>query len=80
VTRVRAGVAVMATALPVWLWGRWAAPHVLALVKEVQRWGVVAPMAFVLLYAGSVVALISASLLTIAGGALLLRWQHRPPF
>ena len=68
--RVRAGAAAIAFALLVWLGGRWAGPRLLGPVAEVQRWGIVAPVAFVLLYAASVVALVPASLLTIAGGAI----------
>ena len=42
----------------------------LGLIGATQQWGVVAPIAFVLLYAASVVVLIPASVLTVAGGAL----------
>ena len=50
--------------------GRWAGPRMLGLIADVQRWGFIAPVAFMVLYALSVVALIPASLLTMAGGAL----------
>lgn len=42
----------------------------LGLIADVQRWGIAAPVVFVLLYALSVVALIPASVLTMAGGAV----------
>jgi uncharacterized membrane protein YdjX (TVP38/TMEM64 family) len=60
----------IAVALVISLSGRWAAPHMLGLVRDVRHWGVIAPIVFVLLYAASVVAFVPASLLTIAGGAL----------
>lgn len=69
-TRFRAGTTTIAIALLVMLSGRWAAPHMLGLLRDVRHWGVIAPIAFVVLYAASVVAFIPASLLTIAGGAL----------
>jgi uncharacterized membrane protein YdjX (TVP38/TMEM64 family) len=70
VNRVRAGVAAIVIAVLGSLGGRWAAPHLLGLLRDVRHWGAIAPVVFVLLYAVSVVALVPASLLTIAGGAL----------
>src|SRR3954453_18326450 len=60
----------MAIALCVSFAGRWAAPQLLGVLSDVQRWGLIAPLVFVSLYAISVVALVPASLLTVVGGAL----------
>jgi uncharacterized membrane protein YdjX (TVP38/TMEM64 family) len=70
VIRVRAAIAAIAIALLIWTGGRWAGPRMLGLIEEVHRWGIIAPVAFILLYAVSVVALVPASLLTMAGGAI----------
>jgi len=67
---LRAAAAAIAIALLVWMGGRWAGPWMLGLIADVQRWGIAAPVVFVLLYALSVVALIPASVLTMAGGAV----------
>ena len=69
-TRLRAAVVAIGIAFLIWLGGQWAAPRMLGLVAHVHEWGVIAPIFFLLLYAASVVALVPASLLTIAGGAL----------
>ncbi len=50
--------------------GHEAAPHLATLVEDARALGPAAPAAFVLIYALAVVALIPASLLTIAGGAV----------
>ena len=68
--RFRAGVAAVAVALLIWLGGRWAGPRMLGVMVDVRQWGLVAPVAFMLLYAVAVVALIPASVLTMAGGAV----------
>jgi uncharacterized membrane protein YdjX (TVP38/TMEM64 family) len=70
VIRFRAGVAAVAVALLIWLGGRWAGPRMLGVMVDVRQWGLVAPVAFMLLYAVSVVALVPASVLTMAGGAV----------
>lgn len=57
-------------ALVLWWAGREVAPHVLGVVARIQGLGAAAPVAFILIYAVAVVALIPASLLTIAGGAV----------
>jgi uncharacterized membrane protein YdjX (TVP38/TMEM64 family) len=60
----------VAVALLLWWVGRSLAPRLLNLVANVQGVGPAAPAAFILIYAFAVVALIPASLLTIAGGAV----------
>jgi len=70
VIRFRAAVAAIAVALLIWLGGRWAGPRMLGVIVDVRQWGLVAPVAFMLLYALSVVALVPASVLTMAGGAV----------
>jgi uncharacterized membrane protein YdjX (TVP38/TMEM64 family) len=57
-------------ALLLWWVGRSLAPRLLSAVAHVQSVGPAAPIAFILIYAFAVVALIPASLLTIAGGAV----------
>jgi len=42
----------------------------LGVIGDVRQWGLAAPVAFMLLYAVSVVALVPASVLTMAGGAV----------
>ena len=68
--RFRAAVGAIAVALLIWLGGRWAGPRMLGVIVDVRQWGLVAPVAFMLLYAVSVVALVPASVLTMAGGAV----------
>jgi len=70
VIRYRAAVAAIAVGLLVWLSGRWAGPRMLGLIVDVRQWGFVAPVVFMLLYAVAVVALVPASVLTMAGGAV----------
>jgi uncharacterized membrane protein YdjX (TVP38/TMEM64 family) len=70
VIRFRAAVGAIAVALLIWLGGRWAGPRMLGVIVDVRHWGLVAPLAFMLLYAVSVVALVPASVLTMAGGAV----------
>jgi uncharacterized membrane protein YdjX (TVP38/TMEM64 family) len=70
VIRFRAAVGAIAVALLIWLGGRWAGPHMLGVLVDVRQWGLVAPVAFMLLYAVSVVALVPASVMTMAGGAI----------
>ena len=60
----------MGVALLLWWVGRSLAPRLLTLVAHIQGVGPAAPVAFILVYAFAVVALIPASLLTIAGGAV----------
>ena len=68
--RFRAAVGAIAVALLIWLGGRWAGPRMLGVIVDVRQWGLVAPVAFILLYAVAVVALVPASVLTMAGGAV----------
>jgi uncharacterized membrane protein YdjX (TVP38/TMEM64 family) len=60
----------VAVALVLWWAGRSLAPRLLSAVAHIQSVGPAAPIAFILIYAFAVVALIPASLLTIAGGAV----------
>jgi uncharacterized membrane protein YdjX (TVP38/TMEM64 family) len=53
-----------------WWAGRSVAPALLSTVAHIQSVGPAAPVAVILVYAFAVVALIPASLLTIAGGAV----------
>jgi uncharacterized membrane protein YdjX (TVP38/TMEM64 family) len=68
--RVWLTLAIVAAVALVWWGGRTIAPHLLPLTAEIRALGPVAPALFVLTYAVAVVALIPASLLTIAGGAV----------
>jgi uncharacterized membrane protein YdjX (TVP38/TMEM64 family) len=54
----------------VWWVGRSLSPGLLRIVAHIQNVGPAAPAAFIAIYALAVVALIPASLLTIAGGAV----------
>ncbi|HEX3646147.1 MAG TPA: TVP38/TMEM64 family protein [Vicinamibacterales bacterium] len=60
----------MAVVLLLWWAGRSLAPRLLSAVADIQSVGPAAPIAFIAIYAFAVVALIPASLLTIAGGAV----------
>ena len=60
----------MAVGVLLWWVGRSLAPRLLGIVAHIQSLGPAAPIAFILIYAFAVVALIPASLLTIAGGAV----------
>ena len=60
----------MVVGLLLWWTGRSLAPRLLSTVAHIQSVGPAAPIAFILIYALAVVALIPASLLTIAGGAV----------
>jgi uncharacterized membrane protein YdjX (TVP38/TMEM64 family) len=60
----------VAGGLGLWWLGRSLAPRLLSIVAHIQSVGPAAPIAFIAIYALAVVALIPASLLTIAGGAL----------
>jgi uncharacterized membrane protein YdjX (TVP38/TMEM64 family) len=68
--RVRVTAAIVAVGLLLWWAGRSLAPYLLGVVAHIQNVGPAAPIAFILIYALAVVALIPASLLTIAGGAV----------
>jgi uncharacterized membrane protein YdjX (TVP38/TMEM64 family) len=68
--RIRWGAAVAIVLLVVWWTGREIAPRLLGIVARIHDLGAIAPIAFVLVYSAAVVALIPASLLTIAGGAV----------
>jgi uncharacterized membrane protein YdjX (TVP38/TMEM64 family) len=70
VRRVRSTVAVLAIAIALWWAGRELAPRLLTIIAGIRGMHAAAPVAFVLIYAVAVVALIPASLLTIAGGAV----------
>jgi uncharacterized membrane protein YdjX (TVP38/TMEM64 family) len=67
---MRSGAAVAIAMLIVWWAGREIAPRLLGIVARIHDLGAIAPVAFVLVYAVAVVALIPASLLTIAAGAV----------
>lgn len=56
--------------LLLWWAGRSLSPGLLRIVAQIQGFGPAAPGVFILIYALAVVALIPASLLTIAGGAV----------
>jgi len=60
----------VAVGVLLWWVGRSLAPRLLGIVAHIQSLGPAAPIAFILIYAFAVVALIPASLLTIAGGAV----------
>jgi uncharacterized membrane protein YdjX (TVP38/TMEM64 family) len=62
--------AIVAVALLLWWAGRSLAPRLLNIVAHIQSLGPAAPIAFIAIYTFAVVALIPASLLTIAGGAV----------
>jgi uncharacterized membrane protein YdjX (TVP38/TMEM64 family) len=68
--RVRLTAAILAVALAVWWAGREVAPRLLTILADIRGMGAAAPVAFIVIYAVAVVALIPASLLTIAGGAV----------
>jgi uncharacterized membrane protein YdjX (TVP38/TMEM64 family) len=68
--RVRVIAAIAVAGLLVWWAGRSLAPRVLTILAHIQSFGPAAPIAFIAIYAFAVVALIPASLLTIAGGAV----------
>jgi uncharacterized membrane protein YdjX (TVP38/TMEM64 family) len=68
--RIQVGAAAIAGALIVWWSGRSLAPKLLTLLAHINELGAAAPAAFICLYSLAVVALIPASLLTIAGGAV----------
>jgi len=68
--RLRALSIVIAALLIAWLGGQRLAPKLLDFVAHVHSYGAVAPLAFVLVYAAAVVALIPGSILTVAGGAV----------
>ena len=68
--RVRVTAAIVAVGLLLWWAGRSLAPRLLSIVAHIQTLGPAAPIAFIGIYAFAVVALIPASLLTIAGGAV----------
>ena len=68
--RVRISAAIVAVGVLLWWAGRSLAPRLLSIVAHIQGLGSAAPVAFILIYAFAVVALIPASLLTIAGGAV----------
>jgi uncharacterized membrane protein YdjX (TVP38/TMEM64 family) len=62
--------AILAAGLLLWWAGRSISPVLLSVVAHIQSVGAAAPVAFILIYTIAVVALIPASLLTIAGGAV----------
>ena len=68
--RVRAGSAIVAVTAVLWWTGRSLAPSVLGVLTHLQSLGAAAPIAFMVVYACAVVALIPGSLMTIAGGAV----------
>jgi len=68
--RVRAVALLIAIVGLAWWAGRSLAPRVLAAVADIDSFGSTAALAFILIYAASVVALIPGTVLTIAGGAV----------
>jgi uncharacterized membrane protein YdjX (TVP38/TMEM64 family) len=68
--RLRVALIVAAVLLLAWWGGHSLAPVLLKFVADVQRYGAVAPIAFVLVYAFAVVTFIPGSVLTLAGGAV----------
>jgi uncharacterized membrane protein YdjX (TVP38/TMEM64 family) len=60
----------VAAVLLLWWAGHALAPRLLELIAHLQNGGPAAPIAFILIYTSAVMALIPASLLTIAGGAV----------
>jgi uncharacterized membrane protein YdjX (TVP38/TMEM64 family) len=68
--RGRVAAAMLAGGVLLWWAGRSLAPALLQVVAHIQGVGPAAPAAFILIYAFAVVALIPASLLTIAAGAV----------
>jgi uncharacterized membrane protein YdjX (TVP38/TMEM64 family) len=68
--QIRWGAAIAIALLTVWWAGHEIAPRLLGIVARIHDLGAIAPIAFVLVYAIAVVALIPASLLTIAAGAV----------
>jgi uncharacterized membrane protein YdjX (TVP38/TMEM64 family) len=67
---IRWGAVVAIVLLIVWWGGREVAPRLVGIVARIHNLGAVAPIAFILIYSVAVVALIPASLLTIAAGAV----------
>ena len=53
-----------------WLAGRSLAPRVLAIIADIDSFGAAAAVTFIFIYALSVVALVPATMLTVAGGAV----------
>ena len=68
--QIRSGAAVAIALLILWWAGHEIAPRLLSIVARTHDLGPIAPVAFVLVYAVAVVALMPASLLTIAAGAV----------
>jgi len=68
--RVRVAALLVALIALAWVAGRSLAPRVLAIIADIDSFGAAAAVAFILIYALSVVALIPATMLTIAGGAV----------
>jgi uncharacterized membrane protein YdjX (TVP38/TMEM64 family) len=68
--RVRVGLIAVAVLALAWWGGHSLAPILLRFVANVDRYGAVAPIAFILVYAFAVVSLIPGSVLTFAGGAV----------
>jgi uncharacterized membrane protein YdjX (TVP38/TMEM64 family) len=68
--RLRALSLVVIFLLVAWWSGHRLAPIFLDFVAHVQQYGAAAPIAFVVVFAAAVVALIPSSILTFAGGAV----------
>jgi uncharacterized membrane protein YdjX (TVP38/TMEM64 family) len=68
--RVRVTGTIVAVGLLLWWAGRSMSPRLLSVVAHIQSVGPAAPIVFILVYALAVVALIPASLLTLAAGAV----------
>src|SRR6267378_8651372 len=64
--RVRSTAVALAVAAALWSAGRELAPRLLTIIAGIRGMHAAAPLAFILIYAVAVVALIPASLLTIA--------------
>ena len=69
-SRLRLAGGILLAALALWWAGRELAPRLLTIIAGIRDEGPAAPIGFILIYALAVVALIPASLLTIAGGAV----------
>jgi uncharacterized membrane protein YdjX (TVP38/TMEM64 family) len=67
---IRWGAVVAVALIIVWWAGHEIAPRLLGIVARIHALGAIAPIAFVLIYSVAVVALIPASMMTIAAGAV----------
>jgi uncharacterized membrane protein YdjX (TVP38/TMEM64 family) len=68
--RIWLGAAVAVAAIALWWVGTDLAPQLPAIVARIRDVGPAAPIAFIAIYAAAVVALVPASILTLAAGAV----------